>query len=217
MNSNPNAKRIVCFGDSLTWGYIPATGHERFPADKRWTGILQQLLGDDYEIIEEGLNSRTLTSEDTRPGKEGRNGSSAIIPCLDTHDPIDLVIIMLGTNELKDSFASNLDSILESFENNYVKTITERESQFRGTTPKLLIMSPPHIDTSKEYAKKRYAHSASKSTGLKSGYETIAKKYGAEFLDSNEFVTTGDDGVHITEESHEKLAQKLTALVKQIV
>jgi lysophospholipase L1-like esterase len=124
---------------------VPATGHERFPANKRWTGRLQQLLGDDYEIIEEGLNSRTLNSDDTRVGKEGRNGSTYVIPCLDTHDPIDLVILMLGTNELKDSFESNLEDILNSFENNYVKIISERESQFRGTTPKTIIKN--NIDT----------------------------------------------------------------------
>ena len=69
--------------------------------------VLQKLLGDGFEIIEEGLNSRTLVSDDERPGKQGRNGSSYLIPCLDSHDPIDLVVLMLGTNEIKDKFQNS--------------------------------------------------------------------------------------------------------------
>ena len=63
-------KKILCFGDSLTWGYIPGSGHERFSEKIRWPKVLQKALGEDFEIIEEGLNSRTLVNEDTRPGKE---------------------------------------------------------------------------------------------------------------------------------------------------
>ena len=62
------------------------------------------MLGNQFEVIEEGLNSRTLISNDPRPGKEGKNGAEYLIPCLDTHDPIDLVILMLGTNELKNTY-----------------------------------------------------------------------------------------------------------------
>ena len=90
--------RILCYGDSNTWGYIPGSDHKRYSKQERWTGILSEMLGDSYEVIEEGLNSRTLISNDTRSGKEGRNGFDYLLPCLDSHDPIDLVIIMLGTN-----------------------------------------------------------------------------------------------------------------------
>ncbi len=96
--------RILCFGDSHVWGYIPNTNHERFSDKERFPKLLQKSLGSNYEIIEEGLNSRTLVSEDKRPNKEGRNGNIYLIPCLDSHDPLDLVILMLGTNELKHEF-----------------------------------------------------------------------------------------------------------------
>ena len=89
--------KILCYGDSNTWGYIPGTDHQRFSKDERWPGALQRMLGDKYEIIEEGLNSRTLISVDKRRDREGRSGAEYLLPCLDTHDPIDLVIIMLGT------------------------------------------------------------------------------------------------------------------------
>ena len=97
MNTNPKAKRILCFGDSNTWGYIPGTKHNRYPADIRWTGVLQQLLGSEFEIIEEALNSRGITKGDSRPGKEGRVGMEYILPCLDSHDPLYYVIVMLGS------------------------------------------------------------------------------------------------------------------------
>ena len=65
MNINPTSKRILCFGDSNTWGYVPATG-KRYPVGVRWTSLLQEKLGDGYEIIEEGLNSRTTDIDDPK-------------------------------------------------------------------------------------------------------------------------------------------------------
>lgn len=71
--------------------------------------ITSKKLGKNYEIIEEGLNSRTLFSDDNRPGKEGRNGFAYLKPCLDTHDIIDTIILMLGTNELKNEFNNSAE------------------------------------------------------------------------------------------------------------
>ena len=120
--------KILCYGDSNTWGYIPGTDHQRFSKDERWPGALQRMLGDKYEIIEEGLNSRTLVSVDKRRDREGRSGAEYLLPCLDTHDPIDLVIIMLGTNELKTEFYRNPKEIGEIFEEQFVKKIISRKS-----------------------------------------------------------------------------------------
>ena len=66
--------RILCYGDSNTWGYISGTDHQRYGEDERWTKVLVKKLGENFEIIEEGLNSRTLISNDNRPEREGRNG-----------------------------------------------------------------------------------------------------------------------------------------------
>ena len=115
--------RILCYGDSNTWGYISGTDHERYGINERWTKFLQCKLGDRFEVIEEGLNSRTLISNDTRPGKEGKNGYEYLIPCLDTHDPIDLIILMLGTNELKASYNKTAAEIGEMLEQYFVKVI----------------------------------------------------------------------------------------------
>lgn len=215
MNTQLNTTRILCYGDSLTWGYKPATKYERLPANVRWTGILQNLLGEGYEIIEEGLNSRTLNSDDTRPGKEGRNGAVTLITILDTHDPIDLVILMLGTNELKDAFETPIEEIAKVLEERYVQVILNRESQFRGTKPKLLLISPPQIDISKEYAQKRYSKSEAKSSMMEQLYQEIAKRNSCNFLSASKVVKPGEDGVHMNKENHKKLAKEILSKVKK--
>ena len=97
-------KNILCFGDSNTHGYNSKTGG-RFTVEERWTKLLQRKLGDDYYVIEEGLSGRTTSFDD--PVFEGLSGLNAIYPCMMTHEPLDLVIIMLGTNDTKDRFNAN--------------------------------------------------------------------------------------------------------------
>jgi lysophospholipase L1-like esterase len=91
-------KTLVCFGDSNTWGYVPGSEGERFPRDVRWPNQLQRLLGDEWDVIAEGLNGRTATYE--RADSEGRNGLPYLLPCLLSHAPVDAVVIFLGTNDV---------------------------------------------------------------------------------------------------------------------
>jgi len=91
-------KTVVCFGDSNTWGYVAGSDGERYPREVRWPNRLQELLGDDWEVIAEGLNGRTATFE--RPDSEGRNGLPYLLPCLHSHAPVDAVVIFLGTNDV---------------------------------------------------------------------------------------------------------------------
>ena len=208
---------ILFFGDSNTWGYISGSNHLRYGDNERWTKLLAKLLGKKYEIIEEGLNSRTLISEDTRPGKEGKNGFNYLIPCLDTHDPIDLVVLMLGTNELKYTYNKSAEEIGQIFEQYFVKTILNRKSQYRDTYPKLLIVTPPVINEQTEYCKSnnKYLEATQKSIELDRIYKAIADKYNCYFL-SNEGLTTGVDGVHMTKESHKLLAKRIKEMIKGI-
>lgn len=209
--------RILCYGDSNTWGYISGSDHQRYGNDERWTKILAKLLGNTFEVIEEGLNSRTLISNDTRPGKEGKNGYEYLIPCLDTHDPIDLVVLMLGTNELKATYNKTANDIGDMFEKYFVKTILNRKSQLKDSYPKLLIATPPVVNEDREYCKanNKYLGASQKSEELSDIYKDIAEKYNCYFL-SNEGLETGIDGVHLTKESHKKLAEMLEEKIKQI-
>ena len=208
-------KRILCFGDSLTWGYIPGSSHERFSEEIRFPKVLNKLLGEQYEIIEEGLNSRTLVSDDNRPGKEGRNGSTYLIPCLDSHDPLDLVVIMLGTNEIKDEYNNSAEEIGNLFEKYFVKVILNRKSQSKEKYPKLLIISLPIIDETIKYAAIRYLGGTEKSKQLGEIYSVIAKNNNCNFVDAST-LAVGVDGVHLIEDSHIKLAELLYEEIKKI-
>jgi lysophospholipase L1-like esterase len=96
-------KVILCYGDSNTWGYDPHT-QERFSSRVRWTGVLARQLGEEYHMIEEGLSGRTTVWDDPVEGLH-KNGKNYLLPCLESHQPIDLVILMLGTNDLKMRFS----------------------------------------------------------------------------------------------------------------
>lgn len=207
--------RIMCFGDSYTWGYIPGSNHERFSENIRFPKVLQKLLGAKYEIIEEGLNSRTLISEDQRPGKEGRNGSTYIIPCLDSHDPLDLVVLMLGVNELKHVYKNTPEKIASLFDKYFVKIIINRKSQFQNKCPKLLIISLPFINEKAKYCQERYIGGEKKCKKLNEIYENIAKSNKCYFINASK-LKVGIDGVHPTKESHLKLAEMLSAKIKSI-
>ena len=209
--------RILCYGDSNTWGYISGSDHQRYGNTERWTRLLANLLGNKFEIIEEGLNSRTLISNDTRPGKEGKNGYEYLIPCIDTHDPVDLVVLMLGTNELKATYNKTAEEIGKMVEQYFVKVILARKSQISNKYPKLLIVTPPVVNEDVEYCKanNKYVGATKKSKELNDIYKSISEKYNCYFLD-NDGLETGEDGVHLTKESHKKLAEELKEEIDKI-
>lgn len=216
MNTNPSAIRILCFGDSNVWGYVSGSDHERLPADKRWPGVLQDNLGGDYEIVEEGLNSRAINNEDRRPRKEGRNATQYILPCLDTHDPLDWVIVMLGNNEFKNEYNMSAENISRSMEE-FLTKIHNRKSQFRNIQPKIILISPPLINEDTEYCKNgnKYSGATEKSKASTALFKNVAEKMNIIFLDLTALVKPGIDGVHITEESHEKLGKAIAEIVRK--
>lgn len=175
MNINTSAERIMVFGDSLSWGYVPGSKHQRFAADVRWPGQLQRLLGDNYEIIEENLNSRGIENGDPRPGKEGRRALDYIEACLDSQDPLDRVIVLLGTNELKHEMNMSAERVGESMEK-LLNIIINRPSQFRDIGPEVTLLSPPIINDQTEYCKTgdKYLGATQKSKELTDVYEKLA-------------------------------------------
>lgn len=98
-------KRILCFGDSNTYGYIPGGNGRRYGPDVRWTGLLSAWLKPECLIIEEGLPGRTTVFED--PILPGRKGSDYFYPCLWSHAPLDMLLLMLGTNDCKMRFGAS--------------------------------------------------------------------------------------------------------------
>ena len=211
-------KHIVCFGDSNTHGYDAKTGG-RFDETERWCCLLQKNLGEGYLIIEEGLSGRTTCFED--PIHEGLCGLDYIYPCLMSHEPVDLLIIMLGTNDTKERFGSSAACIALGLKRLIAKAIAVTDS-WRGGEPNILVVTPQNID-------KKYIGSdvgttmgsgcAEKSEGLANEFEKIAELMGCHYLDANQAVlaeTNQVDFMHLTKEGHKQLAEALAEKVKEI-
>ena len=127
---------ILCYGDSNTFGHNPDAvipGDCRFTRDRRWTGLLQQALGEEYYVIEEGLGGRTTVFND--PSSEGRNGRDWLLPCIQTHQPLDLILFMLGTNDTKVMYSAPVEEIAQGMDT-LVKIALNPFSTDRGVSPR---------------------------------------------------------------------------------
>jgi lysophospholipase L1-like esterase len=133
-------KTLLCFGDSNTWGYVPGSNGERLPREQRWPTRLQTALGDDWEVVAEGLSGRTATVE--RPDSEGRNGLPYLLPCLHSHAPVDLVVIFLGTNDV--NFVD--DDRVARCVGRLVDVVRRSQSGPGGGAPGVLVVCPPPFD-----------------------------------------------------------------------
>ena len=203
--------RVLCFGDSNTWGYISGTDHQRYDENTRWTRLLGKYLGNGYEVIEEGLNSRTLNSnypeEYERPY---RNGFQYFIPCIYSQDKVDVVIIMLGTNDLKSFFNLTASDMLSNLKL-YIDYVLNYKSIIDGSSPKLIISGIAPIDENK--SKTYYKGILSKRNEYNALSKEICNNLGVSFIDNSD-LQVGVDGVHLLETSHKKLAEKLYKEIK---
>ncbi len=215
MNTNPKAKRILCFGDSNTRGFVAGSGgKERHPADVRWTGILQMKLGTEYEVIEEGLDARLIAHDDPRPGFVGKNGLAYLVPCLDSHKPLDLVIVMLGTPDLKECMHLSPEDIVEDMAK-MISYIKESKTGRNEGAPKILLIAPAIIDETTAFAAFMFKGGTEKNRKLCPLYAALAHEKRIDFLDASTVAEVDlAEGVHITRESHATLAD---VLVKKIL
>jgi lysophospholipase L1-like esterase len=219
MNTNPDATVVLCYGDSNTNGTKPDRSG-RFDANERWTGILQTNLEDGYYVIEEGLGGRTTDLEHYNPGKPSRNGLVYFKACIDSHMPLDVITIMLGTNDLKTVYNRSAEDVAEALRQypEYVKGYcNERNMQL----PKMILVSPPYMD---EKASKFVESmpqtgiydevSAQKSRQFAEPIKKVADETGCIFFDAASITKTGDDGCHLDQQSHQVLGDKLSELIK---
>ncbi|MGL6107723.1 MAG: SGNH/GDSL hydrolase family protein [Romboutsia sp.] len=207
---------IVCFGDSNTHGYNPENGG-RYSKNERWTGILQNILGNEYYVIEEGLSGRTTVFND--PLFEGLSGLDYIVPCLMTHEPVDLLIIMLGTNDTKERFGASAEAIALGLER-LIKKVQSCEVAFINNKPNILVVPP--LPIREEIKSVECFHTmgrgcSEKSYKLASLYEKSSKTLGCHYFDPSPYAICSDyDYMHLSKESHEVLAKKLSEVIKTI-
>ena len=209
-------KRILCFGDSLTWGADPADGG-RLPEDCRWPTVLQARLGGDCAIIEEGQGGRTIASDDPTEGE--KSGIRYILPCLESHSPFDLLIIMLGTNDCKRKFAYPIQDIGWEMERFLEKVMTHRHFACQDRY-KVLLVSPPLISEAvcKSWLGDLFAYEEGirKSRSLSSCFRQLAERYDCLFLNAADYAAVSDlDGIHLDGENQRKLGIAIADFIKQ--
>lgn len=203
-------KRILAFGDSNTWGLIPGTKpFERYSEDIRWTGILQRKLPD-AEIVEEGLCGRTTIFEDRfRPGRKGIDTLEEILA--DNH-PLDLAIIMLGTNDCKSYYNASPDLIGLGIEKCLDIALDYLPPE------KILLISPIHLgkdvwrdEKDPEFGKR----SVRNSRELKRIYSEIASRRGVGFMAASDHASPSPvDDEHMDVISHRKFAEAVLSYIR---
>ena len=214
-------KHIVCFGDSNTFGYCAdpsdtASGWPgRFGEDERWPCLLQKALGEEYLVLEEGLSGRTTVFSD--PIREGVDGLSYLFPCLVTHEPVSLLIIMLGTNDSKERFSASPYCISMGMDRLVKKALA---SECWAGEPRVLVVAPPPIDprmTETDVAESMGAQAPAKSAALAEKYRASAQMNGWAFYDAAGCEMNAVDYMHLTRKGHARLAKELAEQVRKLV
>jgi len=197
-------KTVLCYGDSNTYGY-DAIRDGRFLLNVRWPGILQERLGSDWHVIEEGLNHRTTTVDD--PENEGRNGSVYLLPCLHSHRPLDLVIIMLGSNDMKAQYNRTPEQITQGMAD-LVKIVRASNCGRGINRAEILLMSPPLAGDQYDYADAMEGITT-KAPLLPYLYRQLAETAQCLFLDASFLKCPYPDGIHLGPNEHLQLGNKV--------
>lgn len=210
--------RILCFGDSLTWGYNPDT-HTRYSEDERWTGLLQQRLGEKYTVVEEGQNGRTIATDDPAEGE--KNGLTYITPCLESQSPFSVVIIMLGTNDLKRKFNYSSMDVAGEMEI-LIKRIKSYIHFSMNDTASILLVSPPYIgpDIRTSWLGDSFGYERARevSIELANWYKMLAKRYDCAFLDAAMITEVSEsDSCHLSLEGNKLIAEAIFLKLQELL
>lgn len=216
-----NTINILCFGDSNTWGFIPGSYNpetdylERYARDQRWTGLLQEKLGSAFHVIEEGLNGRNTNIDAV--DMPGRNGASYFPMLLESHGPLNLVLILLGMNDCKTTVNRSADDILEGFD----ELLHHINNSFDGadmlSPPQVLLCTYP-LPVHENGFEGEFVGAMEKLAAVNAGIREIATDDGIPLLDIASKITLSDiDGIHFDEKAHQLFADELYAKIKELV
>jgi lysophospholipase L1-like esterase len=224
--TDPDATRILCFGDSNTYGTCrrepgvagtvsPDPDYVRLDADRRWPGVLQRVLGGDHEVIEEALNGRTTDLDEA--GRPGLDGRSYFVPCLLSHRPLDVVVVMLGGNDLKPGFGRTPAEIAEAL-GRYVDDVAAYATDRRGGVPLTVLVGPTQVDvTAPAYRDLVGDHPdpqhAARAQQLAEEIRGVARRRGVLYVDAARVAGPGADGIHLDQPSHARLGELLAMTV----
>ncbi len=217
-------KHILCLGDSNTHGYCAdpndcADHGDRFNENERWTCLLQRILGDDCLVLEEGLGGRTTCFPD--PLHEGMDALTYLYPCLMSHEPVDLLVIMLGTNDSKDRFHVTPKEIAIAMGRLVDKA--KATPCWGKHTPNILVVAPPPIGEriveNEVFRETMGKNCHAVTSGLAGEYAAICKQLGVHFVDAVSYGCEFNalDWTHLTRDAHRRLAEGLGELVPQLI
>lgn len=214
-------KRILCYGDSNTWGHDPEPEEEnfRYGDDVRWTGVLQKCLLGRAKIIEEGLCGRTIMFDD--PTSPDRNGRKFLGCSLQSHQPLDLVVLMLGTNDVRHIFTPSVKEIAAGMAN-LVRMVRNPDTYWVGKRPEVLVIVPAPVRD--EIAESDFygmydEESVRKSKALYAAYEAALKGMdGVRLLDAGKTAEVSvKDCIHLTGEGHRNLGTAAAKCIEEIL
>ena len=211
-------KTILCYGDSNTWGYSPQDG-SRYSHNIRWPMVLKKIINEGYSeseplywVIEEGQCGRTTCRED--PVEGDKNGLRQLIPILESHAPIDIVAVMLGTNDLKTRYSPCPYDIARGA-GRIVTAIKDSRTGPNNTSPAVIMICPPPTVHSPVF-EPMFGDSVEMSKKLPFYYEQFAHETGAIFFDAGKIIRSSvADGIHLDPEEHGKLAQAVASIIKE--
>jgi lysophospholipase L1-like esterase len=191
-------RTVLCFGDSNTYGSIPGVAGGRYEWEVRWPGVLARELGDGWRVIEEGLPGRTTVFDD--PLSPYRRGADYLPPCLDSHSPLDAIVIFLGTNDLKARLSAGPADIAGG--------LGVLAQTALAVTPQVLLLGLPRLGAE---LSGEFAGAGEKAAGLPRCIAEVAAAVGAGFLDLSEDVTySAIDGFHLDPDGHAAIGHAVT-------
>jgi len=209
-------KRILCYGDSLTWGTSPETGQRHAPGE-RWPHVLAAALEGRVEVIVEALPGRT-TVFDNPTSRDNRNGASMLPALLTSHHPLDLVMILLGTNDVTSYVAGSAGAALAGMRR-LIQLVRAHEVP-SGERPLavpdiMLIAPPPLVESDNWLLSASFGGQIAESKKIAAYYRALADEYGCGFFDAGEVASASSlDGVHMDGQNTVRLGEALVAVVK---
>jgi lysophospholipase L1-like esterase len=206
---------VVCFGDSNTHGFDASTGG-RFPRSVRWPGVMAAELAGVADVVEEGLNGRTTIWDD--PYLDGRNGRAYLLPCLRSHAPVDVLVLMLGTNDLKSIFGRSAAEIAAGAGAMVDQALLSGTGP-DGGRPRVLLVAPPLLGgrtaTSELWG---FGEARARSQQFAALYRTVAELRAVAFLDAGPVAAVDPaDGVHLTAAGHAALGLAIAEAVRGLL
>jgi lysophospholipase L1-like esterase len=207
-------KTVLCFGDSLTWGFDPRSG-TRYPFDQRWPGVLQGELGGDVRVVEEALNGRTTIYD--VPLLPHRSGREALDVVLESQAPVDVFAMMLGTNDVQPFLRATASDIAAGCLS-LIWTVLKSQAGPGGQAPKVLLIAPPHLGEAAGLMRLFYPGGEETARQLAPAYRLVAEATGSRFLDAAAIVgASAADGVHLEPPEQRKLGLAVGQVVREML